>query len=100
MISSSDRLYWAKGTGFGTGSTTSSWNIEATRVKKKLEEKYVTLCFAIIAEFLSTESEQEDKGHELTTPTEMDGTSELVDMLSGSCLLPGLASYLLNDSGK
>ena len=34
---------------------------------------------------------------DMTTPTERE---ELVEMLSDSCLLPALASYLHNDSGK
>ena len=53
ITTSADHHYWAKGTGFGTGSTTSNWNMEAITAKQKAEEKYVSLCFAILAEFLS-----------------------------------------------
>ena len=95
MVSHVDRHYWAKGTGFGTGSTTSSWDINATLAKKKVEEKYVSLCFAILAEYLSMGAEV--KGQTGTPPIKGE---ELVEMLSDSCLLPALASYLHNDSGK
>ena len=38
----SQQQYWAKGTGFGTGSTMSSWDSEQTMLKKKIEEEHVT----------------------------------------------------------
>jgi len=34
--------YWAKGTGFGTGSTTSSWDAEHAMLRQKTEEEHVT----------------------------------------------------------
>lgn len=34
--------YWAKGTGFGTGSTTSSWDAEHALLRQKSEEEHVT----------------------------------------------------------
>ena len=34
--------YWAKGTGFGTGSTTSSWDAEQALLRQKSEEQHVT----------------------------------------------------------
>ena len=34
-----DSTYWAKGTGFGFGSTVSSWDIEKAMKQKKREEK-------------------------------------------------------------
>ena len=33
--------YWAKGTGFGTGSTTSSWDAEQALLRQKQEEEHV-----------------------------------------------------------
>lgn len=36
------KQYWAKGTGFGTGSTSSGWNIEQALVKQKNEEEHIT----------------------------------------------------------
>ena len=34
--------YWAKGTGFGTGSTLSSWDAEQALLRQKSEEEHVT----------------------------------------------------------
>ena len=33
--------YWAKGTGFGTGSTISSWDAEQALLRQKSEEQHV-----------------------------------------------------------
>ena len=89
VTSSSDKQYWAKGTGFGTGSTTSTWNMEAMIAKQKSEEKYVTLCFSILSEFLTVSEE---------CPQPVYCGPEVMSLLSASCLLPALAAYLLNDS--
>ncbi len=35
-------LYWAKGTGFGTGSTIQHWDAEKTMMQQKMEEEHVT----------------------------------------------------------
>lgn len=35
--------YWAKGTGFGTGSTTQSWNVEQALCRQRFEEEHVTV---------------------------------------------------------
>ena len=34
--------YWARGTGFGTGSTVSSWDAEQALLRQKSEEEHVT----------------------------------------------------------
>lgn len=150
-----DKQYWAKGTGFGTGSTTSSHTISAARAKHQLEEKYVSICFSILSEFLNVmedKSVTENGGRASKSPTdtkveneeeadtskkeevetekkkEKDGsednasvpesekkevdedvkeetarldfcTVEVVELLCRSCLLPTLATCLLNDSG-
>ena len=41
-MSGSERSYWAKGTGFGTGSTSSGWDVEQAMLKQKAEEEHVT----------------------------------------------------------
>ena len=64
--------------------------------KKKSEEKYVTLCFAVLAEFLRVVEEGEEG-----QASGGDGVwEELVELLSSSCLLPAMAGYLVNDSGE
>lgn len=35
-------LYWAKGTGFGTGSTMQQWDAEKTLMQQKMEEEHVS----------------------------------------------------------
>jgi baculoviral IAP repeat-containing protein 6 len=37
-----NNLYWAKGTGFGTGSTMQHWDAEKTLMQQKMEEEHVT----------------------------------------------------------
>ena len=92
----------------------------AVRAKHKLEEKYVSICFAILSEFFSfraggmpsTGGQGEKEGgvvgqgggvgdEDAFLPS--DGSEcfdiELIELLCKSCVLPALASYLLNDSG-
>lgn len=40
--------YWAKGTGFGTGSTTSSWDAEQALLRQKSEEFHVACLLQVI----------------------------------------------------
>lgn len=42
--------YWAKGTGFGTGSTTSSWDAEQALMRQKSEEEHVA-CLLQVSEY-------------------------------------------------
>lgn len=44
--------YWAKGTGFGTGSTQASWNMDAAYQKQKFEEKNIS-CLLKVTDFLA-----------------------------------------------
>lgn len=45
-----ERSYWAKGTGFGTGSTSSGWDVEQAMLKQKAEEEHVTCLLQVRAE--------------------------------------------------
>lgn len=49
MATSDDKghMYWAKGTGFGTGSTTQSWNVEQALLRQKSEEEHVTVLLQV-----------------------------------------------------
>ena len=123
IASSVDKQYWAKGTGFGTGTTASSYNMTAARTKHQLEEKYVSICFTILTEFFSlktapsveggegvdapevadqvgwcAEGSGLDKDEEVKEDEDFCGV-EVIETLCNSCMLPALASYLLNDSG-
>ena len=39
--------YWAKGTGFGTGSTTSSWDAEQALLRQRGEEEHVAVLLQV-----------------------------------------------------
>lgn len=40
-------MYWAKGTGFGTGSTQQSWDVEQALMRQKSEEEHVTVLLQV-----------------------------------------------------
>lgn len=47
-------VYWAKGTGFGTGSTQQSWNVYGyALLRQKSEEEHVTVLLQVIKIILS-----------------------------------------------
>ena len=39
--------YWARGTGFGTGSTASTWDVEKVMHEKQKEEDHVVCLFRV-----------------------------------------------------
>ena len=45
--------YWAKGTGFGTGSTSQSWNIEQALIRQKLEEQHIVWLIRLLAQYIN-----------------------------------------------
>lgn len=49
QVTSDDKshVYWAKGTGFGTGSTQQSWNVEQALLRQKSEEEHVTVLLQV-----------------------------------------------------
>lgn len=80
-------LYWAKGTGFGTGSTAQSWNVEQALMRQRSEEEHVTVLLQVLASYIGV-GDQPQK--ELP--------AQFPELLSTSCLIPALSSYLRNDS--
>ncbi|ESN99491.1 hypothetical protein HELRODRAFT_113622 [Helobdella robusta] len=132
--------YWAKGTGFGTGSTASNWDAEQLLAKQKCEEEHVTSLLLVLASFISPrtssvssssslnnfESRLSSRPDLLTSSSKTkssfsnqssgadlqrsvvagESSSEnsnylpagLPALLSQSCLVPALSSYLRNDS--
>ncbi|XP_064411867.1 baculoviral IAP repeat-containing protein 6 isoform X3 [Latimeria chalumnae] len=95
------QLYWAKGTGFGTGSTASGWDVEQALTKQRLEEEHVTCLLQVLASYINPSG--------CTTPGEAEPgvcrgqnsnalPSVLLELLSQSCLIPAMSSYLRNDS--
>lgn len=87
-------LYWAKGTGFGTGSTQQSWNVEQALLKQRSEEEHVTVLLQVIATYIRPNENGADELIEDVLP------SSFRDLLADSSLLDALSSYLRNDSGK
>uniref|UniRef100_A0A8C9ZQ87 Dual E2 ubiquitin-conjugating enzyme/E3 ubiquitin-protein ligase BIRC6 n=1 Tax=Sander lucioperca TaxID=283035 RepID=A0A8C9ZQ87_SANLU len=97
------QLYWAKGTGFGTGSTASGWDVEQALTKQRLEEEHVTCLLQVLASYINPAGS--------SSPHSADGSSAdsraqnssalpavLQELLSQSCLIPAMSSYLRNDS--
>uniref|UniRef100_A0A0N5B3Y3 UBIQUITIN_CONJUGAT_2 domain-containing protein n=1 Tax=Strongyloides papillosus TaxID=174720 RepID=A0A0N5B3Y3_STREA len=49
--------YWAKGTGYGHGTTNQHWNVKEHFNKKKNEEKIVACMFDVLSSFMTIKSE-------------------------------------------
>uniref|UniRef100_A0A8D0H8S2 Dual E2 ubiquitin-conjugating enzyme/E3 ubiquitin-protein ligase BIRC6 n=2 Tax=Sphenodon punctatus TaxID=8508 RepID=A0A8D0H8S2_SPHPU len=96
------QLYWAKGTGFGTGSTASGWDVEQALTKQRLEEEHVTCLLQVLASYInpagSTSNGEIQSSHEGRGQNSNALPSVLLELLSKSCLIPAMSSYLRNDS--
>uniref|UniRef100_A0A8B9ZFE2 Dual E2 ubiquitin-conjugating enzyme/E3 ubiquitin-protein ligase BIRC6 n=1 Tax=Anas platyrhynchos TaxID=8839 RepID=A0A8B9ZFE2_ANAPL len=96
------QLYWAKGTGFGTGSTASGWDVEQALTKQRLEEEHVTCLLQVLASYInpagSTSNGETQSSHEGRGQNSSALPSVLLELLSQSCLIPAMSSYLRNDS--
>uniref|UniRef100_A0A7M4F7Q2 Dual E2 ubiquitin-conjugating enzyme/E3 ubiquitin-protein ligase BIRC6 n=1 Tax=Crocodylus porosus TaxID=8502 RepID=A0A7M4F7Q2_CROPO len=96
------QLYWAKGTGFGTGSTASGWDVEQALTKQRLEEEHVTCLLQVLASYInpagSTSNGDSQTSHEARGQNSNALPSVLLELLSQSCLIPAMSSYLRNDS--
>ena len=90
------KLYWEKGTGFGTGSTTSKWNLEEMVSKQKVEERHITFCLNILASYLGESTLADGDNTEIECIYKI--PDSLHNLFSYSCLIPALESYLRNDS--
>ena len=44
--------YWAKGTGFGTGSTLQSWDIEQAIIRQKIQEEHIVWLLRLLHNFI------------------------------------------------
>lgn len=106
------QLYWAKGTGFGTGSTAQCWNVEQALVRQRSEEEQVTVLLQAVAAFLNPRDSLPLRIHGPLSDSDSDDPTDDRDrvpparlpplvpqLLQKSCLLPALCSYLRNDSG-
>ncbi|XP_029377805.1 baculoviral IAP repeat-containing protein 6 isoform X4 [Echeneis naucrates] len=101
--SEEQQLYWAKGTGFGTGSTASGWDVEQALTKQRLEEEHVTCLLQVLASYINPAGSCSCHG---TDGSSSDSRAQnrsalppvLQELLSQSCLIPAMSSYLRNDS--
>ncbi|CAG0913396.1 unnamed protein product [Notodromas monacha] len=91
-------LYWAKGTGFGTGSMMQSW--DADRAFKRLEsrERHLAVLFSCLAAFLKPSVKKDDWGEEFGEERKGRLPEELSRMLEQSCLSEAIKAYMRNDS--
>ncbi|KAK1333168.1 hypothetical protein QTO34_006705 [Cnephaeus nilssonii] len=96
------QLYWAKGTGFGTGSTASGWDVEQALTKQRLEEEHVTCLLQVLASYINPMcgaiNGEAQSSHESRGQNSNALPSVLIELLSQSCLIPAMSSYLRNDS--
>lgn len=101
-------VYWAKGTGFGTGSTQQSWNVEQALLRQKSEEEHVTILLQVLSSYINpgdkiptnSETEDDELNYRETNETLPELPPIFLDFLQQSCLIPALCSYLSNDSGN
>lgn len=98
-------IYWAKGTGFGTGSTTQSWNVEQALMRQKSEEEHVTVLLLVLSSYINPGDciPSDMRGEDILAYHDVrDQIGELPPifqtLLQQSCLIPALSSYLRNDS--
>jgi baculoviral IAP repeat-containing protein 6 len=80
-----NNLYWAKGTGFGTGSTIQQWDAERTLMQQKMEEEHVTYILQILSSYIKCFNEN-------------DMLPSVLELFDHSCVITALSSYLRNDS--
>ncbi|XP_064603703.1 baculoviral IAP repeat-containing protein 6-like isoform X3 [Liolophura sinensis] len=94
--------YWAKGTGFGTGSTTSSWDAEQALLRQKSEEEHVTCLLQVLGSYINsggTIPKGFQSGSSSEEPDDKSCLPAVVpELLTQSCLVPAICSYLRNDS--
>lgn len=106
MSDDKSHIYWAKGTGFGTGSTQQSWNVEQALMRQKSEEEHVTVLLQVLSSYMNpgdivpTAGACDSESINYRESSDSDLPPLFMDLLQQSCLIPALCSYLRNDSGK
>lgn len=108
--------YWAKGTGFGSGTTQQQWNVDLHVMKRKMDERNVTHLLQVLANFVfpcdfltsmrsrfatiisDTTISDYDNPSSVDEPNVCGLDYNVIQLLERSCLLPTIWSYLRNDS--
>ncbi|XP_055696918.1 baculoviral IAP repeat-containing protein 6 isoform X3 [Phlebotomus papatasi] len=96
-------VYWAKGTGFGTGSTQQSWDVEQALLRQKYEEEHVTVLLQALSSYINPgdkipQGVNDEGGYHETSDIAPELPPIFFELLQQSCLIPALCSYLRNDS--
>lgn len=90
--------YWAKGTGFGTGSTAQTWDLDGAMQRQRQQEEQATCLLHTLAAYV----------HPSCTPAALTPPGctrsqilpvELLNIVLASHLVAAICSYLRNDSG-
>uniref|UniRef100_A0A914WXR9 Uncharacterized protein n=1 Tax=Plectus sambesii TaxID=2011161 RepID=A0A914WXR9_9BILA len=99
--------FWAKGTGFGSGTTQQQWNVDLHVMKRKQDEDTVTCLLKVLASFIYPDSLSNKEASSTSTEDTSENDTEQSEaklpptfstLLKRSCLVPTLSSYLRNDS--
>lgn len=98
-------VYWAKGTGFGTGSTQQSWDVEQALLRQKYEEEHVTVLLQALSSYINPgdkipQGVNDEGSYHETSDIAPELPPIFFELLQQSCLIPALCSYLRNDSGE
>lgn len=113
--------FWAKGTGFGTGTTQAQWNLHEHVRRRKLSEEAITCMINTISGYLMPFNEhanftniladiglniaqitytQADKFHKdpLKVDEQIEFTFSIISKIYNSCFMSLIQAYLTNDS--
>lgn len=90
--------YWAKGTGFGTGSTAQTWDLDGAMQRQRQQEEQATCLLHTLAAYVHPScspvaSTQAGCSRSQILPV------ELLNIVLASHLVAAICSYLRNDSG-
>jgi len=91
---SHQQQYWAKGTGFGTGSTAQTWDLDGAMHRQRQQEEQATCLLHTLAAYISPVSPDQSSSPPVSLP------SDLLSIIQSSHLVAAICSYLRNDSGN
>lgn len=91
---SSQQQFWAKGTGYGSGSTTQSWDVDEAMQRQKYFDEQAVCLIRLLAAFIHPSCSPVSLINPVLLPV------ELMSVIQSSHLIPALCSYLRNDSSN
>ena len=86
--------YWAKGTGFGTGSTAQTWDLDGAMHRQRQQEEQATCLLHTLSAYIHPVSPDQLGSPPAPLPT------DLLSIFQSSHLVAAICSYLRNDSGN